>query len=228
MPNPNRQARYPRDLVKLLNENIDLDALVFDTDASGNPIVVDSKSGDTIAFYDRDTGEWNLSDINIQSLDADSINTGSVDITNAGNVLSIGEPAFVTTIGVIEDIGATSSTTYERVAQGDGALDFRRLPDGVTIYGNLWARLEAPSGTDAVYLRPEFRAKDAGNTEVSELEISHDGDGTSTDVESGWTEITSLSADRFHTFRALQAKVDGGSGRVNGNLWGFQLEARVE
>lgn len=79
MPNPNRQARYPRDLVKLLNENIDLDALVFDTDASGNPIVVDSKSGDTIAFYDRDTGEWNLSDINIQSLDADSVNTETTD-----------------------------------------------------------------------------------------------------------------------------------------------------
>lgn len=146
MPNPNRQARYPRDLVKLLNENIDLDALVFDTDASGNPIVVDSKSGNTIAFYDRDTGEWNLSDINVQSLDADSVNTEELDniadyvvgttdeLESAFNSLSDGEhihigagsyqPSGTLTAGV-EDVRITGmglgedGTVIEKTFDGD-------------------------------------------------------------------------------------------------------------
>lgn len=45
-------------------------AFDIDTDGSGNPILVDSQSGNTIATYDRGSGSWVI----------DSLSTGELDI----------------------------------------------------------------------------------------------------------------------------------------------------
>jgi len=50
-------------------------ALNIDTDGSGNPILVDPDSGDTIATYDRGSGSWVI----------DSLNTEGINYTSPNN-----------------------------------------------------------------------------------------------------------------------------------------------
>jgi hypothetical protein len=53
-------------------------ALNIDTDGSGNPILVDPDSGDTIAIYDRASGGWQVTEIEAATGDFDSVNTEEV------------------------------------------------------------------------------------------------------------------------------------------------------
>jgi len=190
---------------------------------SGDLIITDG-DGNTVLQYDDAVGDWVL-----DSLNADALSRGSnPDLINQG--IPWAAPAST----VISSPSDVSATDYANVAKfNSGGVSPASASDGLTLYGRFSVRMqiENPSSAgDQVYARPVLMDRISGNqvfVSLSELEVSTDAT-SNTQVDSGWTKITSLDANGLYIILFMESKVDSGTGSFSSRNHQLNFEWRVD
>jgi len=156
---------------------------------------------------------------------ADSVSAEQVSITD--RILQSDDFLDISSLGVIEGPSDVSTSSYTRVADGDGLFSTVDIPPGASLYGRFFARMVNDTSGETVTAAPNvFNISDNTTDRLTALEVSVTGTSPTT-VDSGWTQITSLPTG-IHLFEQIDAKVSNGTGSFSGNRVAFVVGWRID
>ena len=190
---------------------------------------IESTFGD---FWDAGTQELtadvNNTNTTTQALEADEASRGNGNLWDQGTGwASVGAASR----GELDDI---TSTTYVSFADIGTTISGRQIPNGASLYGLMWGRVDDLDDGETAFFRPQFLSRDGSSSnfdDIDELEYEFEA-GDDSRFDTGWVEITSVDP-KNHNFvigRRINARVSGGTMMPQDAIgaWGLALEWRVD